>query len=220
MYYLISLLVQNCLPAGYLPSVLSGKEFGMVGLTLDSTSQAETKWHIHVCVTRVWPVCCQALFCSVANARCPLGPWGSVSHATSATPGTLEPALPYWQFQGGAALIPKSPHVQPTELCAPSIWSNPVEGGHTSKSKTLLGNPFFLVLQGRLWLKDYLIFTMAEHCISRLATSACRIKVTSLFSPWRMGDVCLTIVCDPFCWILQTEEAKTARPPLSPLKWH
>lgn len=38
MYYLISLFAQNCVLAGYLPAVPSGKEFGMVGLTLDSPS--------------------------------------------------------------------------------------------------------------------------------------------------------------------------------------
>lgn len=38
MYNLISLFAQNCVPTGYLPAVPSGKEFGMVGLTLDSAS--------------------------------------------------------------------------------------------------------------------------------------------------------------------------------------
>lgn len=77
--YLISLLKQNCLSAGYLSFFLSGKELGMVGLTLDSTSyklrpkgpcmflspgsgQSSTRL-------------CSLVF---ANGRCHLGPWGSV----------------------------------------------------------------------------------------------------------------------------------------------
>lgn len=96
MYDLISLLEQNCLPAGYLSYFLSGKEFGGVGLTLGSTSRklipkgpsmflspGSGQWAARLC---------SAVF---ANARCHRGPWGSVGQATSATPGSLEPAQPY-----------------------------------------------------------------------------------------------------------------------------
>lgn len=41
-----------------------------------------------------------------------------------------------------------------------------------------------------------------------------------VFSTNNGCDVCLTVVCDPFCRIFQTEEAKTARHPSSPFKGH
>lgn len=58
--------------------------------------------------------------------------------------------------------------------------------------KTLLGNQF-LALQRKVWLKDHLILTRAEHCISQFATSSCRTRVNSPFPP-RTGE-CLPFQC-------------------------
>lgn len=77
--YLISLLKQNCLPAGYLSSFLSGKELGMVGLTLDSTSYKlrpkDPCMFLSPGSGQSSTRLCSLVF---ANGRCLLGPWGSV----------------------------------------------------------------------------------------------------------------------------------------------
>lgn len=102
------------------------------------------------------------------GGECKVSPWprGSVGQATSATAGSVEPALPYRRFQGGQLSFLNPPMSSPRNCVCPP--SRIIRGGrHTSESKTLLGNQFLLMLQGRVWLKGYLIFTMTEHFPSR-----------------------------------------------------
>lgn len=118
------------------------------------------------------------------GGKCKVLPWplGQCGPSHISQAGSLEPALPYRPFQGGQLSFLNPPVSSPRNCVCPP--SRIIRGGrHTSESKTLPGNQLLLILQGRVWLKGYLIFTMTEHFRSRLATSACRIKVTSLFSP-------------------------------------
>lgn len=113
MDYLISLLKQNCSPTGYLSYFLSGKELGMVGSTLDSTSY-KLRPRIHACF------CPQGLLSLLLGSvlQClqmqggllgPRATWATWEEAHCQSPGQssithtwyLEPALPYQPFQGG-----------------------------------------------------------------------------------------------------------------------
>lgn len=119
MYYLISLSAQNCLPAGYLLSLLSGKEFGVVGLAPDSASGKLRPNGPSIFLSpgsgrSALRLCSAGLQTWQRLQRWQCGP-------TKVSPAPL--MVPVW-----AALIPKSLPVQPTELCVPSIWSSPVEG--------------------------------------------------------------------------------------------
>lgn len=200
MYYLISLSAQNCLPGGYLLSVLSGKEFGVVGLTPDSASGK---------LRPNGP----SIFLSPGSGASALRLCSAGLQTQGDNVGQPTSALPHRQFQCGLlSFLNPSLSSPRNRVCPPSeavLWTashkrvkdtpgKPVSPCTLRKglTKRLLGLHYDMILP----------ISVGNICWQDSGD-------LPVFSTNNGCDVCLTVVCDPFCRIFQRKPKLPGAPP-------